>query len=251
MAAVVGAGEEAAEEGHAMHRAIVGLIGPLALIVSLFGGGAAAQENAVPNDLSATVDNPYFPLEPGTSRRYEGQEVDPDTGETVALRVQEHVSPVPDEIAGAPVTTLEVQEYEDGQLTETTSDYHAQGADGTVYYLGEHVNMYEDGQLVGHEGTWIAGEGANQAGEFMPAEPRVGDRFEQEQAPGLAQDISTVVAIDLTLETPVGTFSGCIKTQDLNPLDQAIEHKYYCPEVGLVREENADGSLDLVSVTGG
>jgi hypothetical protein len=234
-----------------MHRAIVGLIGPLALIVSLFGGGAAAQENAVPNDLSATVDNPYFPLEPGTSRRYEGQEVDPDTGETVELRVQEHVSPVPDEIAGAPVTILEVQEYEDGQLTETTSDYHAQGADGTVYYLGEHVNMYEDGQLVGHEGTWIAGEGANQAGEFMPAEPRVGDRFEQEQAPGLAQDISTVVAIDLTLETPVGTFSGCIKTQDLNPLDQAIEHKYYCPEVGLVREENADGSLDLVSVTGG
>jgi hypothetical protein len=110
--------------------------------------------------------------------------------------------------------------------------------------------MYEDEQLVSHEGTWIAGEGANQAGEFMPAEPRVGDRFTQEQAPGVAQDISTVVAIDLTLETPVGTFSGCIKTQDLNPLDQAIEHKYYCPGVGLVREESADGSLDLVSVTG-
>jgi hypothetical protein len=149
------------------------------------------------------------------------------------------------------VTTLTVQEYEDGQLTETTSDYHAQGPDGTVYYLGEDVNMYEDGQLVSHEGTWIAGEGANQAGEFMPAEPRVGDRFAQEQAPGVAQDISTVVAIDLTLETAVGTLSGCIKTQDLNPLDQAIEHKYYCPGVGLVREEYANGSLDLVSVTGG
>ena len=236
-----------------MHRAIAGLVWSLAVMTTLFaGGGVAAQDdNAVPDGLSATVDNPYFPLEPGSSRRYEGQEVDPDTGETVDLRVREHVSPVPDEIAGAPVTTLEVQEYDNGQLTETTSDYHAQGADGTVYYLGEHVNMYEDGQLVSHEGTWIAGEGANQAGEFMPAEPRVGDRFEQEQAPGVAQDISTVVAIDLTLETPVGTFSGCIKTQDLNPLDQAIEHKYYCPEVGLVREENADGSLDLVSVTGG
>jgi len=235
-----------------MHRAIAGLVGSLALIVSLFVGGVAAQEeNAVPDDLSATVDNPYFPLEPGTSRRYEGQEVDPDTGEPVDLRVREHVSPVPDEIAGVPVTTLAVQEYDNGQLTETTSDYHAQGADGTVYYLGEDVNMYEDGQLVSHEGSWIAGEGANQAGEFMPAEPRVGDRFAQEQAPGVAEDISTVVAIDLTLETPVGTFSGCVKTQDLNPLDQSIEYKYYCPEVGLVREENANGSLDLVSVTGG
>jgi hypothetical protein len=60
-----------------------------------------------------------------------------------------------------------------------------------------------------------------------------------------------VVAVDLTLKTPVGTFSGCIKTQDLNLLEQAIEYKYYCPGVGLVREENANGSLDLVSVTGG
>jgi hypothetical protein len=236
-----------------MHRVIAGLVGLLAISVSLFaGGGVIAQEdNAVPDDLSATVDNPYFPLVPGSSRSYEGQEVDPETGETVDLRVQERVSPVPDEIAGAPVTTLAVEEYENGQLTETTSDYHAQGPDGTVYYLGEHVNMYEDGQLVSHEGTWIAGEGNNQAGEFMAAEPRVGDRFEQEQAPGVAEDISTVVAVDLTLETPVGTFSDCIKTRDINPIDQAIEHKYYCPGVGLVREEKADGSLDLVSVTGG
>jgi len=236
-----------------MYRAIAGFIGSVAVIVSLgAGGGVAAQrDEAVPANLSPTVDNPFFPLAPGSSRRYEGQEVDPDSGETIDVRVREHVSPVPEEIAGVAVTTLSVQEYDDGQLTETTNDYHAQGPDGTVYYLGEHVNMYEDGQLASHEGTWIAGEDASQAGEFMPAEPRVGDRMAQEQAPGVAQDISTVVAIDLTMETPVGTFSGCIKTQDLNPLDQEIEHKYYCPEVGLVREESADGSLDLVSVTGG
>jgi hypothetical protein len=121
-----------------MYCAIVGLVGSIAITVSLFaGGGVAAQEdNAVPDNLSATVDNPFFPLEPGTSRRYEGREVNPDTGETVDLRVREHVSPVPDEVAGAPVTTLAVQEYEDSQLTETTSDYHAQGPEGTVYYLG-------------------------------------------------------------------------------------------------------------------
>ena len=110
-----------------MHRAIAGLVWSLAVMTTLFaGGGVAAQDdNAVPDGLSATVDNPYFPLTPGSSRRYEGQEVDPDTGETVDLRVREHVSPVPDEIAGAPVTTLEVQEYDNGQLTETTSDYRA------------------------------------------------------------------------------------------------------------------------------
>ena len=235
-----------------MPRPIVALLGLLALFAVLsLTPSASARDDPVPPDLSATVDNPFFPLAPGSSRRYEGQEVDPDTGETVETTVRERVSPVPAEVAGAPVSTLRVQEYEDGQLTETTSDYHAQTPDGTVYYLGEDVAMYEDGQLVGHDGAWIAGDGASQAGEFMPAEPRVGDRFAQEQAPGVAEDISTVIAVDLTLETPVGTFDGCIKTQDLNPLDQAIEYKYYCPGVGLVREENAHGSLDLVSYTGG
>ncbi len=236
-----------------MQRWIIAIVGSLALLVSLCtsAGVAAQADTPVPEDLSSTVDNPLFPLTPGSSRRYEGQEVDPETGETVALSVREHVSPVPDAVAGAPVTTLQVQEFEDGQLTETTSDYHAQGPDGTVYYLSEDVNMYEDGQFVGHEGAWLAGEGTNRAGEFMPADPIVGQRFEQEQAPGIAEDVSTVVAVDLTLETPVGTFAGCIKTQDLNPLSQAIEHKHYCPEVGLVREEDADGFLDLVSYTGG
>lgn len=237
-----------------MSRRVFAIMVITVLVCSGLGAAplAAQDENAaVPDDLTATVDNPFFPLTPGSSRRYEGEEVDSETGETLETTVRERVSPVPDEVAGAPVTVLAVQEYEDGQLTETTSDYHAQGPDGTVYYLGEDVNMYEDGQLVSHEGAWIAGEGHNQAGEFMVAEPRVGDRFEQERAPGLAEDISTVIAVDLTLETPVGTFSGCIKTQDLNPLDQAIEYKYYCPDVGLVREENANGSLDLVAYSGG
>jgi len=235
-----------------MRVKITAFCGTVAVVASLFVTGAAAQvQDAVPEDTAATVDNPYFPLEPGSSRRYEGEETDPSTGETTELLVHEHISPVTQEIAGVDVTVLKVREYDDGQLTETTSDYHAQGADGTVYYLSEHVNMYEEGQLVSNDGTWIAGEDANRAGEFMPAEPAVGQRFAQEQAPGVAQDISTVVAIDLTMETPVGTFSGCIKTQDLDPLGQSIEHKYYCPEVGLVREENADGSLELVSTLGG
>jgi hypothetical protein len=240
------------QEDDAMHRTLNTIVACIATVTSLLASGVVAQENgtAVPDDLSSVVDNSFFPLSPGSSRRYEGVEVDPATGEAVEIGVHERVVAVPEEVAGAPVTVLAVQEYEDGQLTETTSDYHAQRPDGTVYYLGEDVNMYEDGQLVSHEGAWLAGEGANQAGEFMVTEPSVGQRFAQEQAPGVAEDISTVVADDLTVTTPAGTFSGCIKTQDLNPLDQSIEHKYYCPDVGLVREEFPNGYLDLVSYTG-
>ena len=235
-----------------MRRRIVLLVCSLTMVAGLAASGVAAQEaQPAPAGLSPTVDNPYFPLAPGSSRRYEGEELDPETGEPAAIRVQERVSPVSAEVAGAPVTAVAVREYENGELIEATSDYHAQDADGAVLYLGEDVNKYENGQLVSHDGTWLAGEGANQAGVFMTAEPMVGQRFAQERAPGIAEDTSTIIAVDLTVTTPAGTFFGCIKTRDLNPLDQSVEHKYYCPEVGLVREESAHGYLDLVSYSAG
>lgn len=232
-----------------MHRVIIGLIGVLALAGGLFTGGALAQENdlGLPADVSATVDNPFFPVSEVTRRSYEGEEFDPGSGEAIATGVEERTSPVPNDVAGVPVADVAVTEYEDGQVTERTQDYYAQAPDGTVHYLGEDVAKYEDGQFVSNEGAWLAGDGANQAGDFMPAEPMVGQRFAQEQAPGIAEDISTVVAIDQTVTTPAGTFEGCIKTQDLNPLDQTVEHKWYCPEVGLVREEGANSYSELVS----
>jgi hypothetical protein len=242
---------DARQEDDTMHRLFFTLLGAIAVIASLSANGVAAQENGVPPGTSATVDNPFFPLPPGYSHTYEGQEVNPDTGETVDTYVHEHTSPVAQEINGVPVTEIKVQEYNDGQLVEGTSDYHAQAPDGSVYYLGENVNQYDNGQITGHEGTWIAGEDANQAGEFMPADPQVGDRFTQERAPGVAEDNSTVIATDQTVETPAGTFSGCIKTQDQDPLEASIEYKYYCPGVGLTREESATGSDELVSQRGG
>jgi hypothetical protein len=80
----------------------------------------------------------------------------------------------------------------------------------------------------------------------MPAEPKVGDAFEQERAPGVAEDQSKVVAEGLEVRTPAGTFSDCIKTEDYAPLDDVTEFKFYCPDVGLVREEPPGGRLDLI-----
>jgi hypothetical protein len=57
-----------------------------------------------------------------------------------------------------------------------------------------------------------------------------------------------VIEVDQSVTTAAGTFSGCIKTEDFNPLDNLTEFKYYCPGVGFVREETPPaGHLDLVS----
>jgi hypothetical protein len=178
---------------------------------------------------------------------YEGEERDPETGEVVKTRVEENVMAETDTLAGVDVSVLEVKEYEDGELTESTLDYFAQHRDGSVYYFGERVDEYEEGKVVGHKGQWLAGEGRNQPGVFMPAQPALGQTFEQEKAPGVAEDRSKIVAEDQAVSTPAGSFSGCIKTEDFNPLDKTTEFKYYCPGVGLVREEFTGGHVDLIS----
>jgi hypothetical protein len=192
------------------------------------------------------VDHPLVPLASVGLTVLEGSERDPKSGETVRLRVESRVLGRTEVVAGTRVAVVEVKDFEEGRLVEQTLDYYAQRGDGSVWYLGERVDDYEDGKLVGHEGQWLAGRDGARPGLFMPAEPKLGDAFEQERAPGVAEDRSTVVAVDVEVTTDAGTFSGCIKTEDFAPLDDVTEFKYYCRDIGLVREEFAGGRLDLV-----
>lgn len=196
--------------------------------------------------LSPIVDNPYVAFAEVRRAVYEGEEVD-DEGETVELRVEATVRDATLTIAGVEVTVVDVLDYEDGELVEETEDYYAQGDDGDVYYLGESVAEFEDGELVGHGGAWVAGEDGARAGVFMPAEPQVGDEVEQERAPGVAEDRSAVVETGMSVTVPAGTFDDCIETEDFDPIDEITEAKFYCPDVGLVKEEFAEGgSLELI-----
>ena len=50
-----------------------------------------------------------------------------------------------------------------------------------------------------------------------------------------------------SVTTPAGTFTDCIKTEDFDPIGGVTEFKFYCPDIGLVREEFPDGHLNLIS----
>ena len=206
----------------------------------------AATPEFDPADLLATVDHPLVPLSSIRLTVFEGSERDPETGEEIEARVESRVLQKSELVAGVQVTVVDVKEYEDGELVEHTLDYYAQHPDGSVLYIGERVDDYEDGKIVGHGGEWLAGQAGARPGLFMPAEPTLGQTFEQERAPGVAEDRSTVVAVGLDVTTPAGTFADCIKTEDFAPLDNSTGFKYYCPGVGLVREESSAGGIDLV-----
>jgi hypothetical protein len=201
------------------------------------------------NTFSLNVDNPYFPLPVGQQWVYTGRE----QGERLGLQITV-LDATENFFRGRKLTTRVVEDVEwldangngridsDEELIEVSRNYFAQTQDGTVCYFGEDVDIYEGGRIVSHEGSWRADARGNAPGIFMPANPRVGMTFQQEIAPGVAEDTATIVAKGVKVETPAGTFTDTIKVRDRNPLDGSTGIKFYAGGVGLI----VDGPLKLI-----
>ena len=234
-----------------MKRSWLGLMGVMVAVGFAIpdSSGAAMSEGKPAHrlaDLSPVVDHPFVPLASVPLKIFTGEEIDDETGEKIALRIEERVLMRSEQVAGVSVTVVKVDDYYNGDLGKTTEDYFAQAPDGTVYYLGERVDEFQDGKVVGHEGAWLTEPDGNPPGLFMPAAPTVGHTFYQEQIPGVAEAESKVIAVNQTVTSASGTFTGCVQTEDRDLLDGVIEQKYYCPGVGLVREEFPGGHIDLL-----
>ena len=98
--------------------------------------------------------------------------------------------------------------------------------------------MFTGGILSSHSGAWRAGQGGAKAGVIMPGNPKVGMKHYQEVAPGEAMDRAEVISLEAELETPAGTFSGCLKTKEGTALNLAeSEFKIYAPGIGLIQDQ--------------
>jgi hypothetical protein len=224
----------------------------VAVALQAIGGSVVAQDGppgTPSSDLSAAVDHPLVPLITIPSKIFAGEEVDEETWQRIRIRVEETVRPHAEQVAGIDVTIVDVADYHNGALHDTTADYFAQGVDGTVYYLGERVNEYEHGTIVNHEGTWLSGESGYLPGVFMPADPVVGDTFAPEHASDTVVEQSTVIAVEQSITTVAGTFERCVVMKEISFPKGATEEKTYCPGIGLVREESTRGQLVLVAFT--
>jgi len=223
----------------------------VAPVVTSAGGNKGASANLDSGEFSTHIDNPLFPLSNLDTKIFEGEEIDPDTGDIITTRLESTVLDKTRRVAGIRVLVLEEKAYEDDELIEVALDYFAQHSDGTVYYFGEDVDNYLDGKIDNHDGSWRAGKDGAVQGIIMPAAPFVGQAYPQEFAPGIAEDKATVLALNESVSTPAGDFTGCLKTEDINPLDTPplIEFKFYCPGVGVVREDAPDGFIELTSYT--
>ncbi len=199
-----------------------------------------------PTNFENGAPNPYFPLVPGTIRTYEGGT---DEGlETIVVTVTGDTR----EILGVECTVVRDTVYLDGEMIEDTLDYFAADSAGNVWYFGENTVEIEDGLVINTAGAWIAGEDGAKPGIVMPAPPVVGVTYRQEFALGNAEDAAKVLKIGGTVIVPAGTFSNCVRTADFTPISPgSLEHKFYAPGVGLVKELNprTGEAVVLVEVT--
>ncbi|HEY9229571.1 MAG TPA: hypothetical protein VIP11_23175 [Gemmatimonadaceae bacterium] len=193
------------------------------------------------------VDNPLFPLKPGTLYVFEIRDGDSVLADTVRVLHETR------RIAGVTATVVHDRVSRRGAIVEDTFDWYAQDTLGNVWYLGEDTKEFRNGKLVSTLGSWRAGVAGARAGIIMKAKPRVGDTYRQEFREGVAEDIGRVVALNDSVIVRAGRFMNCVSTDDWSPLEPSVrERKTYCPGVGVVREYVINGGSErseLVAIT--
>jgi len=175
--------------------------------------------------------NAFFPLTPGTTFVYEGEDED-----GLSVRVEEEYTANTKVIMGVTCVVVNAREYEEGSLVEDTFDWYAQDKQGNVWYFGEDSREIENGQIVSTAGSWEAGVEGALPGIVMLANPIEGLWYRQEYWEGEAEDVAQVLSLNETVPVPYGTFNNCLQTAEWNPLEPGIvEHKFYASGVGLLR----------------
>ena len=208
------------------------------LLVPLLAQASREFQSEFPVDkknLGVHGSNPYFPMTPGYRLNYRHGK---DT-ETLTVLGETRT------IDGVESRVLEDREWKNGQLIEVTRDYFAiDSTTNDVYYMGEDVDVYKDGKVNSHKGAWLSGVNGAKFGLMVPGNPKTGQRFYQERAPGVGMDRVEIVAVDGKITTPAGSFDKCIHALETSALEKGLrDHKWYAPGVGQVK----DAEMVLVS----
>ena len=187
---------------------------------------AAKAFTAVKFSHPREITNPYLPLASLKQDILEGKEGSKE------LRIERTMKPEIRKTFKVGKQTVEVlvmedREFENGKLSEVTLDYFAQADDGTVYYLGEDVDEYKDGKVVGHSGAWLYGKQTKVPGVLMPGHPKVGDKFRSEDVPKITTEDNEVMSLSETVTVPAGTYQNCLKMKEVLS-DGVIEYQVLC-----------------------
>jgi hypothetical protein len=193
---------------------------------------------------STKIDNPYHPLIPGTVMKYVERDGDETSDDVITVTNDTKV------LMGIKCVVVRDTVTKNGRVAEDTYDYFAQDDRGNVWYFGEATRETSASGKTSTKGSWEAGIKGALPGLIMPADPKPGQPYRQEYAPGEAEDMGQVVARGETVKVPAGAYDDCVKTREWSKIERGTENKWYAKGVGFVRSQSAGGEVaELVSVS--
>ena len=228
------------------------LLGAAALAATLgtSASPASPSQNQGPAGFVARVDNPWFPLRPGTIYVYRGVKDGQPSRDVFVVTARTK------RVQGVRCTVVRDKLYLRGRLEERTEDWYAQDEAGDVWYFGEATaELDREGNVRTTEGSWQAGVDGARAGIFMPARPHPGEAGLQELYEGHAEDHFRVLRLTAGVHTPAASSHRALLTREWTPLEPAVvDHKLYVRGVGNVLEQTVKGGderNELVAVRHG
>ena len=200
-----------------------------------------------------TVDNTWFPLEPGTHMVYRGETI--EDGEKLQHRVEFTVTDLTKVVSDVESVLVLEQDFSTDALVESELALFAQADDKTIWHLGQYPEVYEDGEIV-ETPAWVHGVKGAQAGITIRESDQPGDPgYSQGWGPEVGwSDRARVIKVDERTCVEAGCYDGVKVTEESSDDEPgALQHKYYAPRVGGVRvgwagNDPTKETLELVSV---
>jgi hypothetical protein len=201
-------------------------------------------DDATFDDDPTMIDNPYLPISGSVERTFWYLGASDDECELNKMTVLESSDPDGSRsILGVAMRVVRDQawiaemdeetgecDFGSAELHEDTLDYFAQDDAGNIWYYGEDTLAKEDDGSCTEAGAWLAGDNGAKQGILMLAQPKSGDRYQQEFDEGNAEDWAAVLRLNGSVAIDDVEYEECLITKEWTPLEPGqIEHKYYCP----------------------
>ncbi len=200
-----------------------------------------------PADFTTNIDNPYWPMRPGSHWVY--REVENGESQRVDVTVTNRTKM----LGGIEARVVHDRVSRDGETLEDTYDWYAQDAHGNLWYLGEDTAEYENGKLKTKEGSWAYGVDGAEPGVVVPASPEQGMSYREEYYAGHAEDAAEVLKVGSQVQVPFSRFRNAMLTRNFSTIEPTVEEmKLYAKGVGPVMEllvSGGSGRTELLSFT--
>ena len=208
------------------------------------GAGPGWPKTLHPSDFVARVDNPWFPLKPGSKWFYRGKD---DHGH---FADKMHVKHKRKKILGVYATIVHDVVLRDKRRREVTNDWYAQDQHGNVWYFGENTKELDrHGHVTSREGSFKSGKNGARPGVLFPGHPRVGQTARQEYLKGHAEDHFKILDTSARVKSHYVSSRHAVETKEWTPLEPGIvDHKWYVRGVGDVKEKTVKGGLERLQL---